>query len=396
MKPDNSLFYKYLLSITKSEINHIRRLFKCDVPSNLNKQEMALGIADYILNESEYWMRMLPSAEIQIIDELLQHKPGYKLSVGFLPYVPIIEEYGIVTVECDEGDNRCYSVDADMHKAFKCGFQNAIAFMVAKDILPYELITRGVYNLYGVVPFDVLYDILKRAEPGISAETGYYSTQPSYLIFFSESLLLSNYFLDCNRRPYYYNPSIDDPAYFIEEQNDRSEMDYKSYTIEEIKSAGKNPPFCSVGSKLKASKALLKMYEKYAGDIFDEVIDYDRLYSLAQVGIPGIIDMVTEELRFPSIIAVNEFVGYVNEFSNHIPHWTLKGWSPDEVFRKYEKPFLNPSPMIASSSRLKNWESKMNADAMEKAFSMNKVGRNDPCPCGSGKKYKECHGKYQS
>ncbi|MGB0716251.1 MAG: SEC-C metal-binding domain-containing protein, partial [Phycisphaerae bacterium] len=22
-----------------------------------------------------------------------------------------------------------------------------------------------------------------------------------------------------------------------------------------------------------------------------------------------------------------------------------------------------------------------------------KVGRNEPCPCGSGKKYKQCHGK---
>ena len=22
-----------------------------------------------------------------------------------------------------------------------------------------------------------------------------------------------------------------------------------------------------------------------------------------------------------------------------------------------------------------------------------KIGRNDPCPCGSGKKYKHCHGK---
>ena len=25
-----------------------------------------------------------------------------------------------------------------------------------------------------------------------------------------------------------------------------------------------------------------------------------------------------------------------------------------------------------------------------------KVGRNDPCPCGSGKKYKNCHGKEQA
>nr|1TM6_A Chain A, Preprotein translocase secA subunit [Escherichia coli] len=22
-------------------------------------------------------------------------------------------------------------------------------------------------------------------------------------------------------------------------------------------------------------------------------------------------------------------------------------------------------------------------------------GRNDPCPCGSGKKYKQCHGRLQ-
>ena len=27
------------------------------------------------------------------------------------------------------------------------------------------------------------------------------------------------------------------------------------------------------------------------------------------------------------------------------------------------------------------------------AKSKKKVGRNDPCPCGSGKKYKQCHGK---
>jgi preprotein translocase subunit SecA len=27
------------------------------------------------------------------------------------------------------------------------------------------------------------------------------------------------------------------------------------------------------------------------------------------------------------------------------------------------------------------------------ADALPRVGRNDPCPCGSGKKYKHCHGK---
>jgi len=29
----------------------------------------------------------------------------------------------------------------------------------------------------------------------------------------------------------------------------------------------------------------------------------------------------------------------------------------------------------------------------EPIVNKNKVGRNEPCPCGSGKKYKKCHGK---
>jgi preprotein translocase subunit SecA len=37
---------------------------------------------------------------------------------------------------------------------------------------------------------------------------------------------------------------------------------------------------------------------------------------------------------------------------------------------------------------------KANADVKVQPFVRGqKVGRNDPCPCGSGKKYKQCHGK---
>jgi preprotein translocase subunit SecA len=37
---------------------------------------------------------------------------------------------------------------------------------------------------------------------------------------------------------------------------------------------------------------------------------------------------------------------------------------------------------------------KANAESKEQPFVRGqKVGRNDPCPCGSGKKYKQCHGK---
>jgi preprotein translocase subunit SecA len=40
-----------------------------------------------------------------------------------------------------------------------------------------------------------------------------------------------------------------------------------------------------------------------------------------------------------------------------------------------------------------NEDSPPPGDAQTFVRSGQKVGRNDPCPCGSGKKYKHCHGR---
>ncbi len=57
---------------------------------------------------------------------------------------------------------------------------------------------------------------------------------------------------------------------------------------------------------------------------------------------------------------------------------------------KYEtsKSEYNPKYKDSGTSADQNQQSKVQPVRVEK-----KVGRNDPCPCGSGKKYKNCHGK---
>jgi uncharacterized protein YecA (UPF0149 family) len=42
--------------------------------------------------------------------------------------------------------------------------------------------------------------------------------------------------------------------------------------------------------------------------------------------------------------------------------------------------------------RKKDREDDLRVDAPEPLRNASKVGRNDPCPCGSGKKYKRCCG----
>lgn len=43
-------------------------------------------------------------------------------------------------------------------------------------------------------------------------------------------------------------------------------------------------------------------------------------------------------------------------------------------------------------SHLENLKSELMTEIVTSQLS--KVGRNDPCPCGSGKKYKKCHGLF--
>jgi preprotein translocase subunit SecA len=42
---------------------------------------------------------------------------------------------------------------------------------------------------------------------------------------------------------------------------------------------------------------------------------------------------------------------------------------------------------------MENTVSEKPSDSQTYQRSGEKIGRNDPCPCGSGKKYKQCHGK---
>ena len=53
------------------------------------------------------------------------------------------------------------------------------------------------------------------------------------------------------------------------------------------------------------------------------------------------------------------------------------------------------APADALSSGSAPQEPEQVAEANDEPFTRSdkKVGRNEPCPCGSGKKFKQCHGK---
>ena len=50
------------------------------------------------------------------------------------------------------------------------------------------------------------------------------------------------------------------------------------------------------------------------------------------------------------------------------------------------------NPRSVAHNGSENPDSRQVASGESSVAGRNKVGRNDPCPCGSGKKWKRCHG----
>ncbi len=108
----------------------------------------------------------------------------------------------------------------------------------------------------------------------------------------------------------------------------------------------------------------------------------DDIRYLCSMGEPikSIMDEVNrQEVVFEGMDQVNEFLQLVTELSNNTRLWVNGGHTPREMFEKYDKPNLRPlpkEPFVMNPQQARS----------------DKVGRNEPCPCGSGKKYKKCCG----
>lgn len=72
------------------------------------------------------------------------------------------------------------------------------------------------------------------------------------------------------------------------------------------------------------------------------------------------------------------------EVVHHVFHLALERFDAQEIERRRERE-MEALRMIAGDGTAE--QKPVQREAGEK------VGRNDPCPCGSGKKYKKCHGK---
>ncbi|MDY0406446.1 SEC-C metal-binding domain-containing protein [Virgibacillus sp. 179-BFC.A HS] len=97
-------------------------------------------------------------------------------------------------------------------------------------------------------------------------------------------------------------------------------------------------------------------------------------------GTNDVLEFLSHNLEFNHMETVESLMIKVVELMNNTREWFLKGYTSSELLEQ-EKKHLQPLPADTFSQSNSNETKNV------------KVGRNDPCPCGSGKKYKKCCGR---
>ena len=87
-----------------------------------------------------------------------------------------------------------------------------------------------------------------------------------------------------------------------------------------------------------------------------------------------------DPLRAYTIEGFNMFDSMLQKIDKDVAIFLLKAEVRQNIERKE-----SPKKMITNDSET--------SEIKKKPVRKQKIGRNDPCPCGSGKKYKQCHGK---
>ncbi|MTT30427.1 hypothetical protein GMB86_00170 [Terrilactibacillus sp. BCM23-1] len=173
------------------------------------------------------------------------------------------------------------------------------------------------------------------------------------------------------------NIRVFDPKRVKQEHQARKSVSYYPFTKQQLLKAGE-PEFVERNkSYLQLVNFLTQNFEldrEEADSIVEECV-----YAARSGEAPSdILKFLSRAIEFDSMETVQAVMDRVVYLMNNTREWILKGYAPAELSAKKKEP-LQPLPT-----------SKFNQNDSKKVV---KVGRNEPCPCGSGKKYKKCCGK---
>jgi hypothetical protein len=352
--------------LTKSELDSIRKRLEIKNASSLKKADLIKLLQEKIPASLEQICNKLDHERYRLLRKLVRHG-GHMIAPSLEPHqLRFFQENGVIFTGTYAGE-KVFVMPQEIVGAFSAVDNTNMQSIISRNTEWIKL-TQGMLYYYGFLKLDKLMELLERY-------TGERLNLLEYLIVMYDAA------------PYYREVRIDvhgfsnsrvfDPREVLREQQMRKDLDYYPFSKEQLLKAGE-PGFVDRNESYKRFvHFLLKnfdMNKEEADGIAEECVYATRIGENPQ----DLLRFLQSRVEFSNIQTLSAALERIVELMNNTREWFLKGYTSNELFEE-EKKALHPLERNGTRTGIQTKEKN--------------VGRNDPCPCGSNKKYKKCCGK---
>lgn len=285
---------------------------------------------------------------------------------------------------------------------------------------------NAMANLYGIVTLKKAFEIISSQNPELVSEDEFLAfaeiarhEDGDYYIFGVDEL-----FIDGKIKSPFEREIIDimlvDEDFDLYYETHRGQQGKPFYVPDKKRFLLYNDPYyyeeTSAATALKEFlKKRFELTDKKVSGLFEDIQFNAKYYSDGFSKVMEWFEYVG--LVFEKDADLEKFLGLYQQFQNNTRMPYNRGYTPDETLNMYPPeqriprsislgPNIRKAVADGSIDLRELYESILTADMPSEELRFNflreiaglkeapkKVGRNDPCPCGSGKKYKNCCGR---
>lgn len=366
--PDNRDLLTALLSMTKQELDDIRYNLCVTGISSLKKAEMAAALVPAVVDFAKRWLVTIGIEQYNILTSLCRSNG---LSTQLDPddmRLDYMRCLGIIFYGQQDGKVAWYMPDEILAVYTKLDhtpdYKKAVT--VNDEVMR---LTGGLLFYYGCLNYDELYQRVKN-----------YLDQDVSLSFVDFMGVLMNggcwhnNVINTEDGMHYY--TLMDADKMLAEREKKAELDFADFPYDQIYEAG-DPNYIDATDEYKAFAQYLM--NAFSLDVLDAADIVGEIYILLQNG-ESMQEIISYLERFGFMKeekTAAELMEHYTNFALTSKMWSLKGHSPAEL----EEIKIKNASLVPK---------KMKNNVVKFVPRSSTVGRNDPCPCGSGKKYKKC------
>ena len=419
MKKKDTLLH-YVSRIKKSDLMELAADLHIYFPRHtVSVNEMRELYTDTILSHPKEIMAQLPYGDLRLIEGLRDEDLSVRNSPAMFNYCSnLMYYYGLCDEYWDDDGEYWITLPEDFVQAMLPQIDEILNDTDQKLRMGVESIVEGLANLYGIVRKDYVKQIIKKSYE-LSSDK---SVNEIFKALRECSLLIKWMEWSPSHGVVSINQLSDSEVYYVSRYGWDSPKDllneisirnnkvprYRDYSdVDLIKAAHwpfpkiPNPKKSVFFSYLKNGLGLTEYdcYEAAFNLWYRAMHEEDDSFEHGEYT-SFFIDVLSWSDRELDLAGLNEAMKCLTEYMNNMPRWVLKGHSPTEVAPKQDTT-RPPRISLGPNMRRMGYDEEAMQHLIDAEWhksqnpfsSFKTPGRNDPCPCGSGKKYKNCHGR---